>query len=310
MQKQDILQKLESFVHGQTEALERVSRFLVTALYSPEQDRAHRGTLLLPGVSGTGRQHLARVVAREFLGGEHALITLDCALFPSAPSVVQQLLIERTRRVEGRDSSGPDVRLLMVEQVDRATPQVVDLWAHIFNHGAYDVDPKMRLDFRNCLFFVSAGVDAREIRGSTVGFKVSGPESPDAREGRAVDELSRFLPHHFMSAIDAVAVFKPLRECDLERIAETQLESIRRTLEDRGIALSVTPEIRGMIVRYAKDDPLGGARSVRRALQQVVEYPIADLRASGSIHVGDDVVLETNSDRVVARITHREWPRS
>jgi ATP-dependent Clp protease ATP-binding subunit ClpA len=300
MQKQDILQKLESFVHGQTEALERVSRFLVTALYSPELDRPHRGTLLLPGVSGTGRQHLARVIAREFLGGESALISIDCALFPGAPGVVQQLLIERGRRAEG-DSSGSDMRLVLVENIDRASPQVIDLWAHIFSHGTFDVDAKMRLDFRNCVFVITSAVEAREIhRGPAVGFKPAASEFAGA-----IDEIHRVLPAHFVSAIDAVAVFTPLRECDLERIAETQLESMRRSLEDRGIALSISPEIRGLIVRTAKEDPLGGARSVRRAMQQVVEYPIADLRASGSIHVGDDVVLETNSNRVVARITHR-----
>jgi ATP-dependent Clp protease ATP-binding subunit ClpC len=306
MQKQDILQKLESFVHGQAEALERVSRFLVNALYSPKADRPHRGVLLLPGVSSTGRQHLARVVAKEFLGGERSLVTLDCSVISSAPAVIQQLLIERGRRNESGDSSG--LRLVLIEQIERATPQVVDLWAHVFTHGAFDVDAKMRLDFRNCFFFVTVAMDARDIvRGTTVGFQAAGPDRTQTeRELRAIEELQRILPPHFMSAFDAVAVFAPLGESDLERIADSQIESIKRTLEDRGIALNITPEIRSLVVRQAKQDPLGGARAVKRALQEVVEYPIADLRATGAIRSGDDLTLEASSDRVIARIIHRE----
>ena len=115
---------------------------------------------------------------------------------------------------------------------------------------------------------------------------------------RSAEELrERFRPE-FLNRIDEIVEFKPLSREQLGDIVELQLARLRERLADRGLALELTDAAKE-VVTEAGWDPTYGARPLKRALQRLIENPLALRLLEGDFAEGDTVFVDARNGELM-----------
>ena len=139
------------------------------------------------------------------------------------------------------------------------------------------------VDFRNTVIIMTSNSGSRQVKefGAGVGFSNSGEGiSADAAESIVRKALQRQFAPEFLNRLDEVIMFDPLNAEGIAQIAELEIHSLAKRLLDNGHQLVLSPSAKEFIVKKAFD-PVYGARSLRRTLQEYVEDPICDLFLDG-----------------------------
>jgi ATP-dependent Clp protease ATP-binding subunit ClpB len=126
---------------------------------------------------------------------------------------------------------------------------------------------------------------------------LSAEDTSTARR-RALDALREFFKPEFLKRIDDVVVFRPLDRDDIGRIIELQLEHLRRLLAERKMTLELTDAARELLFREGYE-PAYGARPMKRALQRLVQDPLAQKILQGEVLPGDHIVADARQDEMV-----------
>jgi ATP-dependent Clp protease ATP-binding subunit ClpB len=115
---------------------------------------------------------------------------------------------------------------------------------------------------------------------------------------RSPEELrGRFRPE-FLNRVDEIVEFKALSREQIGEIVELQLTRLRARLAERGIVLELTDAAKDVLAE-AGWDPAYGARPLKRAIQRLVENPLALRLLEGDFADGDTVRLEADGDELV-----------
>jgi ATP-dependent Clp protease ATP-binding subunit ClpB len=114
-------------------------------------------------------------------------------------------------------------------------------------------------------------------------------------ESQVINELRRVFRPEFLNRVDDVIVFRPLREEQIEQIAELQLGRLRRLLGDRKMTLEVTPAAKRILATEGYD-PAFGARPLKRTIQRMIQDPLALQVLEGRFVEGDHIVVDAGPD--------------
>jgi ATP-dependent Clp protease ATP-binding subunit ClpB len=115
---------------------------------------------------------------------------------------------------------------------------------------------------------------------------------------RSVDEMrERFRPE-FLNRIDEIVVFDALSREQIAEIVDHQLERVRGRLAERGIALELTDAAKEALAE-AGWDPAYGARPLKRAIQRLVENPLALRLLEGDSGDGDAIRVDAHEGELV-----------
>ena len=117
-------------------------------------------------------------------------------------------------------------------------------------------------------------------------------------KSKVMDELKRIFNPEFLNRVDETIVFSALSKKEIARIVEIQLAEVAARLADRNIRLDVTPEVKTHVVDQGFD-PILGARPLRRAIQRLIEDPMAEEFLSERFHDGDTVRLEMKDEKII-----------
>jgi ATP-dependent Clp protease ATP-binding subunit ClpB len=115
---------------------------------------------------------------------------------------------------------------------------------------------------------------------------------------RSVEQLRDVFRPEFINRIDEIVEFRPLTKEQLGEIVDLQLARLRTRLADRGIELELTDEAK-QLVADAGWDPTYGARPLKRALQRLVENPLALRLLEGEFADGDSVRVDAQDGELV-----------
>jgi len=102
----------------------------------------------------------------------------------------------------------------------------------------------------------------------------------------------------FLNRIDEIIEFQPLTREQLSQIVDLQLEQLRERLAERGLGLELTPGAKE-ILADAGWDPTYGARPLKRAIQRLLENPLALRLLEGDFHEGDTVLVDAQAGDLV-----------
>ena len=102
----------------------------------------------------------------------------------------------------------------------------------------------------------------------------------------------------FLNRVDDIIVFKPLTQDQLGRIVDIQLARLQKRLDDRKITLVVTDAARRLLIERGWD-PVYGARPLKRAIQRLVQDPLAMMLLGGKFGDGDTVEVEVKKGELV-----------
>ena len=180
--------------------------------------------------------------------------------------------------------------VLLLDEIEKAHPDVFNILLQILEDGRLTDAQGRTVDFRHCIVIMTSNIGASEIaRNTPLGFAVSDDETGityDDMKNRIMGELKKVFRPEFLNRIDEVIVFHKLTKDEIKEIVELLLRRIRESMAERELQLELSEPTKDLLVDEGWD-PSMGARPLRRAIQRLIEDPLADFvirtpAASGS----------------------------
>ncbi len=289
------LLRMEEVLHaqviGQDEAVEAVAHAVRRARAGLADPQRPHGSFLFLGPTGVGKTELSKALARFLFDSDEALVRIDMSEFMEKHSVAR--LIGAPPGYVGYEEGGyltETIRrrpyaVLLLDEVEKAHADVFNVLLQVLDDGRLTDGQGRTVDFRNTVVVMTSNLGSDLIQSMSSAHE----SAPYEKMKAAVLEVAgqHFRPE-FLNRIDEIVVFHPLREAQLEKIADIQLERLRKRLQERELGIELSPEALALVCREGYD-PVYGARPLKRALQTLIENPLAGHLLRGEF-VGGDVI--------------------
>jgi ATP-dependent Clp protease ATP-binding subunit ClpB len=283
-------ERLRQRVVGQDDALARVANAIRRSRAGLSDARRPIGSFIFLGPTGVGKTELARALAEFLFDDERLMIRIDMSEYMEKHSVAR--LIGAPPGYVGYEEGGQlteQIRrhpysVILFDEIEKAHPDVFNILLQILEDGRLTDGKGRTVDFRNTVLVMTSNV------GSAAISELSGREPEQARK-KAMEALRATFRPEFLNRLDEIVIFNPLGKEQLEQIVNLLLKSVEKLLAERNIALELTAAARDLLLREGYD-PAYGARPLRRAIQRLIQDPLALQVLEGSILPGDHVVVD------------------
>jgi len=255
------------------------------------------GTFLFLGPTGVGKTELAKTLADFLFSDEKAVTRIDMSEYMEKHSVSR--LIGAPPGYVGYEEGGQlteSVRrrpysVVLFDEVEKAHPDVFNDLLQLLDEGRLTDGQGRVVDFRNCLIVMTSNIGGDLIQNAA---KVD-----DVKEAISALLKVTFKPE-FLNRIDETIFFNRLGKPEILKIVGIQLELLKKRLMEKKISLEATPKARAFLAETGYD-PLFGARPLKRAIQSLVQNPLAKMVLAGDVADGDSVTIDKGTDGIVFR---------
>jgi ATP-dependent Clp protease ATP-binding subunit ClpB len=290
-------ERLEERVVGQPEALAAVSSAVRRSRSGLQDPNRPIGSFIFLGPTGVGKTETARALAGFLFDDEAAMVRLDMSEYMEKHAVSR--LIGAPPGYVGYDEGGQlteavrrrPYAVILLDEIEKAHPDVFNVLLQLLDDGRLTDGQGRTVDFRNAVVIMTSNLGSAEIQ--RLGAR-AGADLGEVREA-ALEHLRAAFRPEFLNRVDEVVVFRPLGREDVGRIVEIQLGRLRTLLAERKLTLSLSEAARESIAD-AGYDPVYGARPLKRALQRLVQDPLANKLLRGEFVPGDEIVLDEGDD--------------
>ncbi len=288
--------RLRQRVVGQDAALERVANAIRRSRAGLSDPKRPIGSFIFLGPTGVGKTELARALAEFLFDDEHALLRIDMSEYMEKHAVSR--LIGAPPGYIGYDEGGQlteQVRrrpyaVVLFDEIEKAHPDVFNVLLQIMDDGRLTDGKGRTVDFKNTVIIMTSNLGSAFLQAE-------GVMSADAFE-RASELVMNALHGHFkpefLNRVDDIIIFRPLGKEQLVKIVDLRLEDLRRLLAERKISLELTDAAKELLFTEGYD-PNFGARPLKRAIQKLVQDPLALKILDGEVLHGDHVIVDADS---------------
>jgi len=299
---------IEKYVIGQREAVEKVSRAIRRSRSGVASSKRPIGSFVFMGPTGVGKTELARVLAREVFGSEDNLIKIDMSEFSERHTASR--LVGAPAGYVGYEDGGQltdKVRrqpysVVLFDEIEKANSEVFHLLLQILEDGSLTDAKGHRVDFSNTIIILTSNLGAdRMMKESSLGFSaVTRNDQKHLDEVHtenalaAEDALNRIMRPELINRFDAIVTFRALTKKEIGKIFDKLLAELQDRLVRKGIHLVIAASAKRQIITEGHDEKYG-ARPLRRAMQDMLELPVADGILSGEYEKG--TVLKVSAVR-------------
>ncbi|HEX7049771.1 MAG TPA: ATP-dependent chaperone ClpB [Longimicrobiales bacterium] len=294
--------ELGSRVIGQEEAVAAVAHAVRRSRAGLQDPNRPIGSFIFLGPTGVGKTETARALAAFLFDDEEALVRIDMSEYMEKHAVARLIgappgyvgyeeggqLTERVRR--------RPYAVILFDEIEKAHPEVFNLLLQILDDGRLTDSQGRTVDFRNTVVIMTSNL------GGSLILEHARESAWEEVEILVRDELRRHFRPEFLNRIDDIVVFRPLGDAALGRIVDLQLGRIEALLAERKLRLRLTPAARELVTDEGFD-PAFGARPLKRALQRLVQNPLALLLLEGEFDAGDTIVADREEGAL--RLTFR-----
>lgn len=291
---------LKNTVIGQDEAVVAISKALRRSRADLKDPRRPIGSFLFLGPTGVGKTYLARNLANFMFGDPDSLIQIDMSEYMEKFSASR--LIGSPPGYVGYEEGGQlseavrrrPYSVILFDEVEKAHPDVMNLLLQILEEGMITDSFGRKIDFRNTIIILTSNVGAESIkRQTTLGFNAMAEDEADFEGMKAkIDSVAKkhFRPE-FLNRLDELVVFRMLEKESLNQIVDLEVDKLTKRLAEKEIELVLENSGRDLIVTEGYD-PDYGARPMRRAVEQLLEDPLAEALLGGEVKEGDHVTAK------------------
>jgi ATP-dependent Clp protease ATP-binding subunit ClpB len=265
-------ERLHERVVGQDEAVEAVSNALRRARSGLQDPDRPIGSFVFLGPTGVGKTELARALAEFMFDDERAMVRLDMSEYQERHTVAR--LVGAPPGYVGYEEGGQlteavrrrPYTVVLLDEIEKAHTEVFDVLLQILDDGRLTDGQGRTVDFRNTVIIMTSNL-------------------------RSTEALRDVFRPEFLNRIDEVVVFQVLTREQLAEIVELQLRRLAARLAGRDLSLELTDAAKE-VVAEAGWDPAYGARPLKRAIQRLVENPLAKALLEGEFVEGDTVRVD------------------
>ncbi len=289
--------ELHRSVIGQHEAIDSITRAIQRSRAGFRDHARPVGSFLFLGPTGVGKTLLAKSLASFLFGNEDALITVDMSEYMERFAVSRLTGAppgyvgyneggQLTEQVRRRPYS-----VVLFDEIEKAHPDIFNALLQVLEEGQMTDASGRKVDFRNTVIIMTSNVGARRIGkgGGTLGFQVDDVESMYNRmKERVVDEAKKVFNPEFMNRLDDTLVFHRLTDEQLIDIVDIQVKDMVDRVAEKDVHLHLDRAAKEFLVRLGSNEEYG-ARPLRRAVQQYIEDPLAELLLRGNLEPGTKI---------------------
>ena len=200
--------------------------------------------------------------------------------------------------------------MLVLDEIEKAHPDVFNILLQVLDDGRLTDSQGRTVDFRNTVVVMTSNLGSDRIQDlahdhSFDSVSFDGLELQDdstrnenryqAMKDAVMEVVSGHFRPEFINRIDEVVVFHPLGREQIRNIADIQLGLLRKRLVDREMGMVISDAMMSQLVEVGFD-PVYGARPLKRAVQQLIENPLANEILSGHFAPGDTIVVDLSAD--------------
>jgi len=303
-QLQDLEETLHRRVVGQEDAVTAVARAVRRSRVGLQDPARPGGSFIFLGPTGVGKTELCKALAQALFGDEKAMIRLDMSEYMEKHAVSR--LVGSPPGYVGHEEGGQlteavrrrPYSIVLLDEIEKAHPDLFNLLLQVLEEGQLTDAQGRRVDFRHTIIIMTSNVGGRRMAGQgQMGFA---PAAWDAAAHRAaaMGELRQLFRPEFLNRVDEIVLFRPLEKEQVEGIARRMLERLCKRLQSFGYGVDISPDVAGKVAQSGFD-PVYGARPLRRALQTLVEDPLAEKLLAGAYKEGDTIRIGVEEDAVV-----------
>lgn len=292
-EKEKLLQ-LEHLLHerviGQDKAIDAVSQAVRRARAGLADPAKPSGSFMFLGPTGVGKTELCKALSHVLFDSEDSLIRIDMSEFMEKHSVAR--LIGAPPGYVGYEEGGyltEAVRrrpysLILLDEIEKAHPDVFNILLQVLDDGRLTDGHGRTVDFRNTVLVMTSNLGSEAIQSLS-------EEGDMARiESAVMGTVSQHFRPEFINRIDDLIVFTPLDRSQIAEIAALQVAQLNRRLGQQDLMLELDDEALARVVEVGYD-PVYGARPLKRALQTLVENPLANRLLKGEFTAGQTVLV-------------------
>lgn len=285
-------ERLRNRVIGQDDALVAVANAVRRARAGLQDPHRPVGSFIFLGPTGVGKTETAKALAEFLFDDERAMVRLDMSEYMEKHAVAR--MIGAPPGYIGYDEGGQlteavrrrPYSVVLFDEIEKAHPDVFNVLLQILDDGRLTDSKGRTVDFKNTVLIMTSNLGAREIQAA-------GADEKAARE-LVVEILRGHFKPEFLNRIDDIVVFHQLAREEIVKIIDVQLARLRNMLADRNITLELDASARELLAN-AGYDPLYGARPLKRAIQTLVQNPLAVKLLKGEILGGQTVHVSADN---------------
>jgi ATP-dependent Clp protease ATP-binding subunit ClpB len=296
------LMRMEEGLHrrviGQDEAIKAVSDAIRRSRAGLSDPNRPYGSFLFLGPTGVGKTELTKALASFLFDSEEAMIRIDMSEYMEKHSVARLIgappgyvgyeegghLTERVRR--------KPYSVILMDEVEKAHPDVFNVLLQVLDDGRLTDGHGRTVDFRNTVVIMTSNLGSQMIQ------EMAGEENYDRMKSSVMEIVGQHFRPEFVNRIDDIVVFHPLDREQLQNIARIQVQYLRERLQSRDMDLELSDAAVDKLAAVGFD-PVYGARPLKRAIQTMIENPLAREILSGKFMSGDVIRVEVDNDELV-----------
>jgi ATP-dependent Clp protease ATP-binding subunit ClpB len=284
---------LATRVIGQEEAVRAVANAVRRSRAGLQDPNRPIGSFIFLGPTGVGKTETARALAEFLFDNEQAMVRIDMSEYMEKHAVAR--LIGAPPGYVGFEEGGQlteairrrPYSVVLFDEIEKAHPDVFNILLQILDDGRLTDSQGRTVDFRNTVIIMTSNI------GSTFILEHAG-EDRAMIEAQVTNALRQHFRPEFLNRVDDVIIFRPLGKGEIQHIIDLQLARLERLLADRKLTLELTPEAREVLATEGYD-PAFGARPLKRAIQRLLQNPLALAVLEGKFSEGDHIVVGRDS---------------
>jgi len=292
-------QRLKERVIGQDAALTVVANAIRRSRAGLSDPKRPIGSFIFLGPTGVGKTETARALAEFLFDDEQALVRIDMSEYMEKHAVAR--LIGAPPGYVGYDEGGQlteaihrrPYAVILFDEIEKAHPDVFNILLQVMDDGRLTDAKGRTVNFQNTVLIMTSNLGASAL----VGDALKTEHDFDMARESVMRVLREHFRPEFLNRVDDIVIFKPLGNAQMAQILDLRLNEVSKMLEDRQISLELTEPARQLILA-AGSDAAYGARPLKRALQRMVQDPLAIKILNGEVlhgaHVRIGVDRKTN----------------
>jgi ATP-dependent Clp protease ATP-binding subunit ClpB len=301
--------RLRERVIGQDDALATVANAIRRSRAGLSDPKRPIGSFIFLGPTGVGKTETARALAEFLFDDEQAMVRIDMSEYMEKHAVAR--LIGAPPGYIGFDEGGQlteairrrPYAVVLFDEIEKAHPDVFNILLQVLDDGRLTDSKGRVVDFKNTVIIMTSNLGAHALNAEALSDEAA---FDDARE-KVMDVLKASFRPEFLNRVDDIVIFRPLGEEQLSHIIDLRLIDLKKLLADRKITLDLTDGARHQLLMTGYDRAYG-ARPLKRAIQRLIQDPLAIKILDGEVLHGDHVKVDADplNNRLTFEVTGRK----
>jgi len=302
---------LKSNVIGQDDAVKKIVRAIQRNRAGLKDPKKPIGSFIFLGPTGVGKTQLAKELTKLLFDSEDNMIRIDMSEYMEKFAISRLVgappgyvgyeeggqLTERVRR--------KPYSVILLDEIEKAHPDVFNLLLQALDDGQITDSLGRKVDFKNTIIIMTSNLGSRQLKdfGTGVGFGTGArsQKKADLEKGVIQSALKKAFAPEFLNRIDDVVLFNSLTKENIHKIIDIELRSLFGRIEDLGYGIVLSDEAKSFVADEGFDEAFG-ARPLARALQKLIEDPLAEHIIGKKLAEGDKVVIGLKDKELVFEI--------